>query len=121
MMWTGPKAKTCTIHGPKEKITGDMSCGFYVEGDPMPEMAGEEHSSVTADESGLYDGKVRCENCDSFESDESECEFFEKLNEDLPDYFELDTNVQPKACCNAFHPAKPSVNKLRSKADTMDE
>ena len=119
MMWTGEKANTCTIHGSKEKVTGDMSCGFYVEGDPMPEMAGEEHASVTSDESGLYKGDVRCENCDAFEDGESECELFEKLNEKMPEHFELDTNVQPKACCNAFHPSKPSVKRLRDKADTI--
>lgn len=118
-MWTGDKSKTCTIHGGKEEVTGDMSCGFYVEGGPMPDMAGEEHASVTPEESGLYTGKVRCENCEYY-SDE-ECTLYEELNEEMPKAFDLDINVQPQACCNAFIPAVPSVNRLRDKADTISE
>jgi len=118
MMWTGPKGNTCTIHG-SQKVTGDMSCGLYVNGPPHTDMIGKEMDAVPAKESGLYKGDVRCENCEHAELNESECHLYEMLNNEMPKYFQLDTKIHPKGCCNSFMPAT-GFDKLRNKAAAMD-
>lgn len=116
MMFTG---ETCTIHGGDVPITGDMSCGFYVHGKPMPDELGHEMKSVTPKESGLVKEKVRCENCQSFEARESECELFDELNEN--ELFDLDKKVKPKGCCNAFISKKGGKDKkIRSIEDIKE-
>lgn len=104
MMWTGQKAQTCTIHGPKVRVTGEMSCGLYVHGHPMPEEAGHEMPSVTPDASGLVQRQVRCENCRFFTRRTRRCGLFERLTQDMPDVFALDPEVHPNGCCNAQTP-----------------
>lgn len=111
MMWTGAKAKTCTIHGDKKIKAGD-SCGLYVHGGPHEEAAGSEMKAVSPKESGLVRGEVRCENCIHFEAKDSECELFENLNEKMPEVFALDEKVHPQGCCNAF-----DSDAVRSRAD----
>jgi len=103
MMWTGPKGKTCTIHG-KRSITGKHSCGLYVEGKPMPDHAGEEMNLVTPAISGLVRREVRCQNCTFFKADEGICKFYRRLNSTLSAVFALDEKVKPRACCNANSP-----------------
>lgn len=95
MMWTGAKHNTCTIHG-KTKVTGDMTCGLYVNGHPMPDEAGHEMDSVTKAESGLEKRDVRCENCGYYEKKNSHCHLFMMLD--------MDSKVHPKGCCNANIP-----------------
>jgi len=111
MMFTG---KTCTIHGKNVKITGDMSCGLYVHGKPMPEEQGHEMKSVTPKESGLVNEPVRCENCVSFDARESECELYEHLNEHEDSQFDLDKSVKAKGCCNAFRGKKKKSSLIKS-------
>lgn len=109
MMWTGTKgdqANRCHIHGPRIEITGDYTCGIYVHGKPMP--GGKLMASVTPKESGLERRPVRCENCHHSRSwgGKANCGLFARLNEDLPTVFDLDTVIEPKACCNAQTPKR---------------
>ncbi len=98
------------------KVTGDMTCGLYVEGMPMPEMAGKEHTSVTPKTSGLATMEVRCENCVCGGPKATTCEYFEMLNKAKPEEHELDEKIIPSGCCNAFRPMEPSIEGLRKKA-----
>jgi hypothetical protein len=79
--------KQCMIHAKDKEITPDMTCGYYIEGKP------EEHHNMKAEETGLYKGQVRCENCNSFEPP-NHCHLFEHLD--------MDPQVKPDGCCNAF-------------------
>ena len=97
-LWTGTG---CLLLG-KTKVTGDMSCSFYVKGEPQKDKAGKEESLLTPDEAGLVKRKVRCENCRSFKG--GACMFFKMLNEKLPEVFDLDISVSSNACCNAQKP-----------------
>ena len=99
IQWTG---KTCAIIGSDTEVTGDMSCGLYVHGEPTKELLGKEKKSVTAEEAGLVKRKVQCKNCRSFDTAESTCLLFEALNK-LP-YFDLDKKVDKNGCCNAQMP-----------------
>lgn len=101
-MWTGKHHNTCTIHGKNIKVTGDMTCYLYVNGQPMPEMAGKEHKNVIPEESGLIRRPVRCENCKSF--DNGVCRLFQFLNIAAPNLFDMDINVKWAGCCNANKP-----------------
>jgi len=99
MMFTG---KTCTIHGPDVSVSKGDSCALYVPGDPMPKEKGHEMKSVTPEESGLYSGQVRCENCKYYKKGKQECGLYQTLNEKVSEKFNLQERVHPKACCNAF-------------------
>lgn len=99
MMFTG---KTCTIHGPDISVGKSDSCALYVPGDPMPGEKGHEMKSVTPEESGLYSGQVRCENCKFYKKGGQECGLYQALNEKVSGKFSLEERVHPKACCNAF-------------------
>lgn len=119
IMWTGPKVKTCTIHGTDIEVTGDMSCVFYVQGDPTPEMKGHEHPDVSTSESDLYKGNVRCENCEHGDASRYVCTLFEQLNEKMDTH--LNTKIDPKGCCNAFTQAKKSIKRLREKYEEAED
>lgn len=95
----------CTIHGPRVRTPGTASCGFYIFGDPQPAGTDTE-AVVTADESGLVDREVRCENCQWGGPTTTRCRFFLSLNERLPDVFDLDEHIEPKGCCNAQLPGE---------------
>ena len=105
-MWMGEERKRCSIHGPEIEVTGDATCGLYVNGKPMVEMAGKEHTQVTPDESGLEKREVRCENCDFFKKP-SICSLYEQLNQMSDSHFDLDKEVYHLGCCNANSPIKP--------------
>lgn len=89
----------CRIHGPRDFIDRDDSCGLYVPGAPAGN--GPCLSLVTPMESGLVDRQVRCENC---QYGGSECGLYKTLNSRLPEIFDLDTKISPKGCCNAQTP-----------------
>lgn len=87
----------CSLHGPKVKITGDMSCGLWVMGGPAEESEMEHVSvAVTPAESGLIKAQVRCINCEYFKKSENECLLFEILGIE-------DHTVEANGCCNAWH------------------
>lgn len=101
--WTGPEHETCL--GMKgTKVDADDSCGFHMQGDPRPAMAGKELPLFTPEEAGLVGREVRCENCAYFNAEGSHCELFEHLNKQFPQWFKLEEKVEPKACCNAQTP-----------------
>lgn len=72
------------------------SCGMYLPGSYSGQRAGP---YATPEEAGLIKQDVRCENCRYFTE---HCELFEKLNQTMPDDFDLDPDVDAKGCCNAF-------------------
>jgi hypothetical protein len=89
----------CAIHGPFIEVLGSMSCGLYVYGEPLPEGS-RTMTIVSTLESGLVDREVRCENCKHMLPDDI-CGFFDTLNKELPELFDIDTNIDPKGSCNA--------------------
>lgn len=95
----------CTIHGPRVRVPGTASCGFYVHGLPA-EPGTYTEALVSAEESGLVDREVRCENCQWGGPSTYRCRLFIGLNERLPDIFDLDENIEPKGCCNAQQPGE---------------
>ena len=84
------------------KVTGAMTCTFYGNGKPMPEMAGKEHKIVTPEESGLEEREVRCINCSSSNNSSSKCNLYIELNK-MPN-FNLNINIKKSGCCNANTP-----------------
>lgn len=92
----------CLIHGPFITVKGSMSCGLYVYGEPLP-PGHRTYALVSARESGLVDREVRCENCRHMEEGD-QCGFFTYLNKTLPELFDIDTDIDPKGCCNAQQP-----------------
>jgi hypothetical protein len=95
----------CTIHGPRVRVPGSASCGFYIYGE-VQEPGYLTEALVTAEESGLVDRKVRCENCQWGGPSTYRCRLFAGLNERLPDIFDLDEHIEPKGCCNAQLPGE---------------
>lgn len=93
----------CLIHGPKVDIDEDDSCGLYVPGKPrtgqVPLL-----SLVTPEQSGLVDRKVRCEHCRYERREATQCGLYAKLNDEFPDIFDLDEEIDPQGCCNAQMP-----------------
>lgn len=93
------KGNRCAILGPDVPVYPDSSCGFYIPGKPDDD---ECRKTFTPAEVGLVHRQVRCENCISYEG--GTCELFAALNKSLPEQFNLDTSVKPRACCNAQRP-----------------
>ena len=118
MMWTGSKHNICTIHGKAVRVTGSMSCGLYVEGDPMPDHTEDAMPLVSPRDSGLVDRPVRCENCAHANAADKTCEFYHELNEG--DLFDLDEKIDPKGCCNANTPPDKTIDAMRKKASMME-
>lgn len=85
---------TCLLMSKTQKITPTMTCGFYSNGKPQTDKVGQESNSVTPQEAGLLDAKVRCENCHFFQDSDNDCQLFKVLN--------IDHKVEPIACCNAW-------------------
>jgi hypothetical protein len=110
----------CTILGPDVPIKASDSCGLYVEGEPLQD--GKTVASVTPEEAGLVHRQVRCENCLYFDTDDSTCELFEKLNAEMPDCWTLDVDVSANGCCNANMPsASKGANEMSEpKATYLD-
>lgn len=114
--WIEDKQR-CYWHAPAKQIDADDSCGLYAHGKPL--NGAEPTNAVTPQESGLIDGQVRCEHCLFFDAKASECGLYQKLNDDLGDEFDLDTQVSPQGCCNAWKPAKASD--VENEADETGE
>ena len=94
--------RLCVIHGRRVKVPGTASCGFYVQGVPQPPGT-PTLARVTPQESGLVNREVRCENCKYMDT-ASHCGFFAKLNQALPEYFDLNPRIDSHGCCNAQTP-----------------
>ena len=107
-VWTGPESNTCLILG-KEHVTGDMSCNYYQHGKPSISGAGKEHRILTPKQAGLVHRPVRCENCAFFDADGGYCELYEHLNDEFPEVFDLEKDVDAHGCCNFQTPKGPKV------------
>ena len=91
------------MHNPWQTgVSQARPSGFYINGEPNPPELRSSH----AEESGLVDRKVRCENCQWGGPSTYKCRFFMGLNERLPDIFDLDEQIEPKGCCNAQLPGE---------------
>lgn len=102
----------CVIHGSDTEVDEDDSCGLFV---PWPtgeadegvirahaaELMKDVPGSVTPEESGLVSRQVQCHRCRFEENDATKCGLFAELNRTLPEKFDLDTKIEPHACCNA--------------------
>jgi hypothetical protein len=104
IMWV-QEDNRCTIHGPRVRVPGTASCGLYVPGESQASGTLTE-ALVTAEESGLVNRPVRCENCQWGGPSTYKCRLFIGLNERLPDVFDLDEQIEPKGCCNAQLPGE---------------
>lgn len=93
-----PDSKRCGIFGPEDVVIADASCGLYVQGDPSEDQ--QPTGFTTPEAAGYVTGQVRCENCSWASA--GRCGFFEELNQRLPSIFDLDPNIAPKGCCNAW-------------------
>jgi hypothetical protein len=99
----------CSLHGPKVKISGGMSCGLWVVGGPAEESEMEHvNTAVTPAESGLINEQVRCVNCEYFKASDKECLLFEILGIE-------DHTVEPNGCCNAWHGGKSEKKEKENK------
>ena len=87
----------CAILGPTFEVDDDDACNFYLKGDPSKDL--KLVARVTPKNAGFVDRKVRCENCKY--GGGGVCKLYTMLNEKLPDVFDLDTKIEPRACCNA--------------------
>ena len=90
------------------------SCGEFAmwatpDGSPEPEVVRTHLAELdkgipgktTKEMVGYVERPVRCENCYFAEDKATECEWFEKLTEAFPEYFQDDAKIEPYACCNA--------------------
>jgi hypothetical protein len=107
----------CIIHGSKQTLDDDDSCGFWVawpteDGQPEENVV-QAHAdellkiipgSVTAEESGLVSRRVQCHRCRFAEQDATFCGLYAKLNRQFPEIFDLDEKITPHSCCNAQMP-----------------
>ena len=93
-----PEKQRCAWFGKDDKVIANASCSLYVHGKPNDDQ--EIIGSVTPKEAGYVEGQVRCENCTHVKGDT--CLLFQKLNQELPELFELNSKIEDKACCNAW-------------------
>jgi len=91
----------CSVLGPNVEVKPEYSCGYFGKGTsatrpPLKKL-------FTPKEVGLVERKVRCENCTY---GGKTCSLYDALNKAMPDKFNLDASIHPKACCNAQTPKK---------------
>lgn len=99
------EAERCGLMGPKVDVDADDTCGAYLQG----EWSGPFKLTrfYKPEELGfLKDADVRCENCKYGGAD---CALYVKLNEELPNLFDLDTKIAPRGCCNAWQEMKATI------------
>jgi len=94
-----PEQKRCAILGPDFEVDADDSCCLYTKGDPVEGQPMV--TRVTPKDAGFVKREVRCENC---VYGGKKCELYVMLNKKLPDVFNLNPNIKPRACCNAQTP-----------------
>lgn len=109
----------CIIHGSRQDLDEDDSCGFFVPwptpgGKPVEEVVRAHASellkgvagSVSAQESGLVSRRVQCHRCQFANSGASKCGLYADLNRTMPKVFDLDEEITPNSCCNAQEPVE---------------
>ena len=97
-----PKKQRCAWFSKNDKVIAEASCSLYVNGTPNDDQ--DIINSVKPKDAGYVVGKVRCENC--YHVKGSNCSLYQKLNETLPELFDLDEKIEDKACCNAWQEYK---------------
>ncbi len=90
----------CAILGPDFVVDDDDSCCFYIKGEVPKDL--KLVKRVTPKDAGFVERAVRCENC--LYGGSGECKLYKMLNEKFPDVFDLDEQIEPRACCNANTP-----------------
>lgn len=93
-----PGKERCGIFGKDDVVKANASCGLYLHGKPNDDQPIQ--GIVTPKDAGYVEGQVRCENCTWYKG--SKCELFAKLDETMPDTFNLGSKVDAKGCCNAW-------------------
>lgn len=93
-----PERQRCAWFGKDDKVVAKGSCNLYVHGKPNNDQ--KIINAVTPKEAAYVEAEVRCENCQHIEG--TTCLLFQKLNQELPEFFDLDSKVEDKACCNAW-------------------
>ena len=94
--------ESCEILGKHLKVKPTDSCALYIHGEPDPSKKGSEKEVVKPEDAGFIKAAVRCENCVYGDGKRKICTLFESINNKIPDKFDLDPNIHPKGCCNAF-------------------
>jgi hypothetical protein len=122
----------CKLLLPTDEIKAGKSCGSYAPGE---NATGNALGLLTAEEVGLVERQVRCENCAFFDPNtepRKHCDLYTQLNLILPGLFSLDRYVDEYGCCNAQTPGKrnPAVfgpfgpirhgNELTGDAEVID-
>lgn len=120
----GPR---CVLHGSKMDADDDDSCGLMIpwptpDGQPVAQVV-KDHArelmkgipgSVTPEQSGFVKRRVQCHRCYWGRQSNTRCGLYELLNKLQPMVFDLDTKIEPHACCNAQTPrGKPETEIAR--------
>lgn len=104
----------CAILGSNMTVNDDSSCDRWLpwpDGQPDSGCIAEMADGMVAGCRGstspmavgfLWDKRKVCTTCRQFEGAESECSFFECLNQTCPSLFMLDTNIVTPAKCSAW-------------------
>lgn len=93
-----PEKERCAWFNKNDKVVAEGSCALYVHGKPNDDQ--DIINAVTPKEAGYVEAEVRCENCTHVKG--NICLLFQKLNQELPELFDLDSKIEDKACCNAW-------------------
>lgn len=99
--WIKPNLR-CRYFTADKEVIGIDACIMYVPGDPILNKNCRPLNIFKPEDVGFARGKTRCENCDEFKPKISGCNLFYMLTKEHPEIFDLDKDVKPKACCNAF-------------------
>jgi len=97
-----PEKQRCAWFGKNDKVVAEGSCSLYVHGKPNNDQ--EIVAAVTPKEAAYVEAEVRCENCHYVKG--TVCTLFQKLNQELPEIFDIDSKIEDKACCNAWQQYK---------------
>jgi len=104
----------CQLFGSNFPISDDDGCNSYMpwpDGTPCQHCVSHAAEKMVAGCRGSvspwsvgYAANTRrvCATCRQFDAEESECRFFERLNETCPSVFMLDTKITPPARCSAW-------------------
>lgn len=95
--WFNADRERCAVLREGDVVKAADSCGYYAEGEATTE---DPMGLFTPDEVGFVKRKVRCENCSWFKPGDG-CDLYYRLNKFQPEWFDLDTKVDPRGCCNA--------------------
>lgn len=105
-----PLRQRCAILGDGIQVLAQDACAYFLPGTPTDGQRCE--ALITPIEAGYVQRQVRCENCAFGNGDEKVCELYRRLNNELPEIFDLDEGIDPKGCCNAQVPPDAAPDAL---------